>query len=193
MPEGPLLRSQFGMYLLGGFGGGVSGGLRVDDDGLGSVGGRLSWARARTGPTRSCRASRPALRLLSHSNNLPRQGEEQKGQQGTSAPPSNQRTMTGSSSSKPVVSTQATQATPAVGGAMDEAETSAMGVAQPSNACPLTSFTAPTSRGWGSVGESSPAERRVNSPTDSASRPAVAMPHTPPRVTFPSYSRGPST
>jgi len=36
--EGPSLRSQFSMYLPGGFGGGGSGGLRVDDDNLGSMG-----------------------------------------------------------------------------------------------------------------------------------------------------------
>jgi hypothetical protein len=37
-PEGPSLRSQFGMFLPGGLGGGGSSVLRVDDDDLGSLG-----------------------------------------------------------------------------------------------------------------------------------------------------------
>jgi len=48
LPEGPSLRSQFSMYLPGGVGGGGSGGLRVDDDNLGSVGVRTE---PRMGPT----------------------------------------------------------------------------------------------------------------------------------------------
>ena len=129
----------------------------------------LSWAQAWTGPTRSCRASRLASRLLSHLTDLPRQGEEQEGHQGISAPPRNQRTMTASSPSKPV---------------------GMMGAVKPPNVCLLTYSTAPTSRGWGSVGESLPAECRVNSPTGSASRPAAVLPHTPPRVTCPNYIGG---